>query len=410
MINKICSFGRILLLSGKRYASDQLGQRSVALTYYTLFSIVPLAALFFGVAKGFSLEEPLKDALYSRFTGHHEFLDWTYRFADTTLQRSSGSVVAGVGVIALLWTVIWLISHIEKSFNAVWGLPPRRNLWRKFSDYISLLLLTPLLLVAISTLGMILRSKLLQLGDALGAGWGAHLADFGAGVAPVLAACILFMLIYKFVPNTKVDWYGALAAGIFTGICFQLLQNGFLFLQKSVFTYNQIYGSFAALPLFLVWLNWSWQVVLFGAELSCVWQYIDTGVFGEKEQVQLSLKLRREHQLAILRLIFSEFENGNGALAENDIAQRLKLPELVLRDEINELLELKMLCRSVVAGGGIGFLPGLPPDKCTVLDFIRKVNGSGDNESAEFARFDRIFREMEDVLEKSSGNVNIYQA
>ena len=140
MMKILRSCGRVIALSGKRYISDQLGHRAVVLTYYTLFSIVPLAALLFGIAKGFSLEEQLQSAIYSRFSNHRELLDWVYQFAETTLRQASGSIVAGVGVIALLFTVSLLITNIEKSFNAVWGLPPRKNLWRKYSDYISLVL------------------------------------------------------------------------------------------------------------------------------------------------------------------------------------------------------------------------------------------------------------------------------
>ena len=249
------NFFRILKVSGKRYVSDELGQRAVVLTYYTLFSVVPVMALLFGIAKGFSLEDQLKSAVYSRFSQHEDIVEWIYRFAETTLRQASGSLVAGVGVIALLWTVMWLIATIEKSFNAVWGLPARKGLWRRFSDYIALVLMTPIMMVAVSTLGVLLRSKLRHMSDALPWGIGSVMADVGANLAPLLVVWVLLTLIYKFTPNTRVRWAAALAAGIIAGVLFQILQDGFIYLQRSVFSYNRIYGSFAALPLFLVWMN-----------------------------------------------------------------------------------------------------------------------------------------------------------
>ena len=109
--------GRIFLYSIRRYGADQHNQRAVALTYYTLFAIVPLAALIFGIAKGFSLENKLRLVLDERFSQHQELLKYVYHFADTTLKQASGGIVAGVGVIALIWTVVWLAGNIEKSFN-----------------------------------------------------------------------------------------------------------------------------------------------------------------------------------------------------------------------------------------------------------------------------------------------------
>ena len=410
-MKKLKRIANILCLSGKRYVSDQLAQQAVALTYYTLFSIVPLAAMLFGIAKGFSLEEQLQDVIYSRFATHKDLVDWVCQFAETTLRQASGGIVAGVGVIALLWTVIWLITNIEKAFNAVWGLPMRRNWWRKFSDYISLMLLTPIFMVLVSTFGVMIRSKLNALGDALpGFSAGAKMADLAAGIAPVIINCLLLTVIYLFVPNTKVRLKGAIFAGIIAGIAFQLLQDGFLFLQKSVFAYNRIYGSFAALPLFLVWLNWSWQIVLFGAEISFVWQHVDSGVLGGDEQSRkMSLRLRREHQLAILRMVFLEFNRGNGGMDEYEISKALKLPENIMRIELQELLDLGVLCRAADVDNGSILLPGVPPEKFTVMDFLRLVNGVGDAETPDFARFEKIFSQMEQSVIASDKNMNIYK-
>ncbi|MBO5667797.1 MAG: YihY/virulence factor BrkB family protein [Lentisphaeria bacterium] len=401
--------GRIIKFSGKRYAGDQMGQQAVVLTYYTLFAIVPLAALLFGIAKGFGLETLLRDALYTRFQAQHEMLDYVCQIAERTLKEASGGVVAGVGVIALLWTVIWLIINVEKAFNVVWGLPPRRNILRKFSSYLSVILLTPILMVAISTFGMMLRRRISASSDMIPEWHFAHwLLESAAGIVPVAAGSLLFFFIYLRVPNTRVRWTGALVAGIITGICFQILQDSFMFLQSSVFSYNRLYGSFAILPLFLIWVNWSWQLILFGAEISFVHQHLRSGVFNETRR-ETPLRLRREHQLAILRLVFGEFENGSGPVAEDEISRNLRIPDMVMRSEIGELLNAGILCRSVSPEGQAFFLPGVPPEKFSVMDFMHIINGTGDGETPEFSRFEELFCRMEKSICSSNLNTKIHE-
>jgi membrane protein len=148
---------RIIKYSAKRYAGDQLSQQAVVLAYYTLFAIVPMVALLFGIGKGFGLENMVRNAVYDRFQAQHEMLDYVWDIAEKTLNEASGGVVAGVGIAVLLWTVIWLITNIERAFNVVWGLAARRNTLRKFSSYLSLVLLAPLLMVMVNTLGNMLN-------------------------------------------------------------------------------------------------------------------------------------------------------------------------------------------------------------------------------------------------------------
>ena len=404
----IRSCGRIVSYSSKRYLTDQLPQQAVALTYYTLFSIVPLAALLFGLAKGFGLDRKLRDVIYARFPGQHVLVDYVCDFADKALHQSSGGVVAGAGVIALFWTVIWLINNIEKAFNVVWGLPPRRDVFRKFSSYLSLVLITPIMMVLISTLGVMLRTKLNNLSEKMpDLSFAQSILEKIADVAPMFATCVLFFLIYLFVPNTKVRWRGAFVAAVIAGISFQLLQDSFIFLQSSVFTYNRIYGGFAILPLFLVWVNWSWQIILIGAEISFVHQHLKSGVFSENSR-KLSTKLRREYQLAILSLVFKEFEKGGGPLPLADAAQTLRLPDTIMRSEVRELISFGLLCRLDNVDGEVLLLPGVPPEKFTVSDFLKVVNGNGEEENGDIAKFDRLLTGMEDELKTSKYHLNIH--
>jgi len=244
---------RTFYCSARRYGSDHQSQRAVALTYYTLFAVVPVMALVFGIAKGFSLEDKLQVFLEEKFANHQDVLNWIYQFADTTLKEAQGGVVAGVGVIALIWTVIWLASNIERAFNAVWNLPTRKNMFRRFSDYLAIILVTPIILVVMSSAGVFMRSMMghILAGMPWLGGAGFILFSIMIKLFPLLLVILLFTLIYFLVPNTKVRFGSALLSGIVAGMLYQLLQDGFIYVQSALYRYNTIYGSFAALPLFL---------------------------------------------------------------------------------------------------------------------------------------------------------------
>ena len=366
---------RILWFSAKRYAVDNHSQRAVALTYYTVFAIVPMAALLFGIAKGFSLDERLRAELSRQLYQHQEVLAWVCKFADTTLKQAQGGIVAGIGVIALIWTVLRLASNVEKAFNDVWGLPTRKNLLRRFSDYLALILLTPLALVIVGASGAALRTFFNKLaGAAPGLGSALPLLfTLAADFCPLLIAVAVFTLIYKCAPNTRVRFTSALFAGIIAGLLFQLLQDAFLFLQVNIFKYNRIYGTFAVLPLFLVWLQWSWQVALFGAEIGFVGQNIDTGIFDVKGNFRSGLRMRRVNQLACAALIYRHFDAGEGETSLNDLAKLLNLPIPMLESQIHELVECRII-RQIAGESCPAYAPGFPPESFTASDCLRGLD------------------------------------
>jgi membrane protein len=384
MVSRLYStirFGvRVIILSGKRYAADQHKQRAVALTFYTLFAVVPLAALMFGIAKGFALDEKLRVVLNEKLAQHKELLEYVYRFADTTLKQASGGLVAGVGVIALIWTVMWLANNIELAFNAVWGLPPRKNLLRKFSDYLAIMLLIPIVLVLLSSAGVFLHVLFDRLAGNLNflGGAPAYVLSLLGTIIPVLLVIVLFSLIYFVSPNTKVRLGPAVFAGVIAGISFQLLQDGFVYLQGSIYRYNRIYGSFAALPLFLMWMQWSWQIALFGAEIGFVGQNLDTGLFDDDQGPAVSPRRHRVLQLGICSLIYRKFMAGSGAASADELLATVRCSPMQLSRELRALLDAGLILRAAEGQGkGTSYVPALPPENTTVADCCQKLDMSG---------------------------------
>jgi len=368
---------RVIILSAKRYGADQNKQRAVALTFYTLFAIVPIAALMFGIAKGFSMDEKLRLVLNEKLAQHKELLQYVYQFADTTLRQASGGLVAGVGVVALIWTVMWLANSIESAFNAVWGLPPRKNLLRKFSDYLAIMLLIPIMLVVLSSAGVFLRMFFDRLAGNLNflGGAPAYVLSLLGTIIPVLLVIVVFSAIYFAAPNTKVRLGPAIFAGVIAGLAFQILQDGFVYLQGSIYRYNRIYGSFAALPLFLMWMQWSWQIALFGAEIGFVAQHLDSGLFDDQGSA-LPLRRHRILQLAVTALIYKKFVEGRGATGKEELLEGLHCSPMRLAGELRALLDAGLILRAE-GDEEKAYVPALPPESTTAADCCRKLDLSG---------------------------------
>lgn len=398
---------RLLWISGLRYTVDRNSLRAVALTYYTLFAVVPMLALAFGIAKGFELQKKLQEILVDKLANQREILKWIYQFADTTLRQTQGGIIAGAGVIVLLWTVMWLVNNVEKSFNAIWNLPPRGNLFRRFSDYLSLILITPFLIIVLSSAGPVLR-KLLDDGGRLGTA-GTALFSLMSEIFPPLLICVTFSLIYFIAPNTKVKFRSAILGGIIGGLLFQLFQDGFIILQTSIYRYNKIYGSFAILPLFLVWLKLSWQIALFGAEVSFIHQHIGSGLFDRLGKEKLSLKLRREYQLLILGKIFRTFDRDGGAVEEEELLGTLPLPQVLTLSMLDELVEAGVIYKLEGLDDN-RYLPGHPSEHYTICDALGRLGESGlvNPPTGNTPALERVIRSLKTIdrdASRSPGNL-----
>ena len=378
-LNKFGKIVRITILSGKFYVRDKISQQAQALTYYTLFSIVPFAALCFGLAKGFSLDKLLKGILNERLSEHQLMLDKLYLFADTTLEHTKGGLVAGFGVLLLFFAVIRLASSIEDTFNQLWGLPKRQNLLGKLNSYVTLMVVTPFLLIIVGSSTVVVQAFLtdfiMSFPGALGQ-WLSPLLTL-TKLLPYFIAWLVFTGIYFCVPNTHVQVMSAAIGGVVAGTVFQLLQSSLIIIQVALSNYNTIYGSFAALPLFLLWMQWSWQITLFGAVLAYVHQNAPTGKF-EIGDLVLTRRERRRYLLAITRLVLKNYADGRGVTTISHISNALQLPLSRARDLISELLECRILLESADAERQPGYVPARPGEDLTVMKVFDLLDTMGE--------------------------------
>ena len=301
---------RIIVLAVRGFDEDRCQLRASALTYYSLLSMVPVVAILVGIAKGFGFQEVLEKELLDNFSAHQAVLVQVMDFAKSLLETTKGGLIAGIGLAVLFWTVIKVLGSIERSFNTVWGVKKSRPWGRKFTDYISVLLIAPILFFLASSLMVFITSQVTFITAKFALlGFFSSLIFFLLKLLPYCIVWILFTFIYIFMPNTKVRFSSGLVGGIVAGSIYQLVQLGYISFQVGVARYNAIYGSFAALPLFLVWLQLSWLVVLFGAEICFSHQNVDTYEF-EPDCLQVSVSFKKLLSLRIVHLLVKNFSAG----------------------------------------------------------------------------------------------------
>jgi membrane protein len=329
---------KIVILSVQGFSRDLCPLRASALTLYSILSIVPVIAMLFGIAKGFGFETMLEKRLLEQAPDQDTMVLQLISFAQNLLESTKGGLVAGIGIIVLFWTIINVIGNIEESFNFIWKIAKGRSLSRKFSDYLSLMLLAPVLLIASSSITVFLDTKINWLIRVI------ELPEFGTwlviralGLSPLVLMIALFTFTFIFMPNHKINYRAGIIAGIVTGVLYDLLQAAYLSLQIGVSSYNAIYGSFAALPLFVVWLQMGWMIVLFGCEVAFFLQnyeiYRNNNRFSD-----LSFSLKKVIALQITHLIIRNFIQLKKPLSAAEVATELVIPIAIIQPVLLNLI------------------------------------------------------------------------
>ncbi len=372
---------RTFLLSIRGFIEDQCKFRASALTYFTLLTIVPIIALLFGIAKGFGYEKLLDERVRGWLYGQEDVADKIITFANTLLSNANGGFIAGVGVIFLLLAVLRLLGNVENSINTIWGVKKPRSFSRRLSDYLFLVLLCPFMLVVSSSMTVIVSSRLQ---DAAGAypvlGFLGPLVVFIIWLLPYCAIWLVFTFVYMFIPNTKVHFRSALFAGIIGGTIFQLVQWGYIASQIGAARYGAIYGSFAALPLFLLWVYLSWLVVLFGAELSFAHQNVETYEF-EPDCLQTSYSFKKLISLEITHALVKDFCTAQKPRSSAEVAHKLEIPIRLVRQQLFELVKAGVLSEVRSSEGKEdAYQPAVDVSMISVEYVVRSMEESGKND------------------------------
>ncbi len=338
---------RIFLLTLRGFDQDRCQLRASSLTFYTLLSIVPIVAVAFGVAKGFGLEKILEGQIIKQFAGQEEVMARVILFSKSLLQTTKGGAMAGIGVVILFWSVTKVLRHIEGAFNDIWEIKKARPLGRRFSNYLTIILISPVILILSGSATVFITSELTgfveknYFPETL-----APLLFFSLKILPYCMIWGLLTFVYFILPNTRVHLKSAFIGGVLAGTAYQIVQLLYISFQIGIAKYNAIYGSFAALPMFLIWLEVSWLIILFGAEFSFANQNVDTYEY-EPDCRNVSHSLKTLIALNITHSVVKNFSTGGRPYTASDIGERFEMPIRLTRDLLFDLVESGILLEIV---------------------------------------------------------------
>jgi len=369
---------KAIYVSIKSIQQDDIIGNASALTYSTLLSIVPILAILFAIAKGFGFSTLMERQIHNTLGSQKLVADSLIKFVNSYLDQTKSGVFIGVGLVLLLWTIVSLTSDIEQTFNTIWQVKKSRTFYRKVTDYFSMFLLFPILIVVSAGLTIFMGTTMKQMPNFLILG---PFLKFLVRLIPYTLTCGMFIGLYIFMPNTKVKIKNTLIPGILAGTVYQAFQFLYISGQISISKYNAIYGSFAALPLFLLWLQISWTIILFGAELNYVCQNL--GSFNYKNDTQnISRRYRDFFCIIVMSLICKRFANAEPPLCANELSEINKIPVRLTYQIINQLEEIGLIheIASDAKSETISYLPSIDTNLLSVGLLIDRIDRCGSEE------------------------------
>ena len=270
---RFIKYMKVLLITIKTFSGEKIGFQAVALSFYSTMSVVPFVAVVFAITGGFGLADKLTEFLYGYFNNSQQIIDTILGFAQNIIDTAQSSAMGLVSALLFVWIVISMMMNVDRVFNNVWMVQKSRNLIKRLSMIIAMLIVTPFVIMVFFGGSFVYSHALSYLGLDV-----ETLSNFTTIITWTLfgaVAVFTFSAMYKFIPNSYVEYSNALRAAAFSGIAFTIMQYLYLETQVFVTRLNGIYGAFAAVPLFMVWINIGWFIILIGAELSYAFQHVD---------------------------------------------------------------------------------------------------------------------------------------
>jgi membrane protein len=404
---------RIIVLAARGFSNDKVQLRASALTFYSLLSVIPVAAIGFAIAKGFGLDQDLYKIISDKFSTYQEILDPVLQKARSAIDETRGGYIAGVGVVILFWSVMSLLNHIESSFNHIWQIKYSRPWHRKVTDYLTIMIIAPVFIILSSSITIFVSKDLTNYISR------APILEFFKPIvsllikfAPYLLIWVTMTILFIIMPNVKVKFKPALISGIIAGTILQIIQWLYVDLQFGITKLNAIYGSFAAVPLFIIWMQSNWIVVLLGAELSFANQNVARYEF-ESESLNISNYQKRALVLMILQLIIRNFSVGEKPVSAEHVASSLKIPVRLARDIIQDLTSVKLL--SVIHENETKeslYQPAIDINKLTISYVFSRLDKKGVEhrmvvKNKDYIKVIEILEKFDRLIAKSDSNVLI---
>lgn len=271
---RFVKYMKVMMITIRTFSSEKIGFQAMALSFSSTMAVVPFIAVIFGITGGLGLAGRMKELIYGYFSNSQQIIDMLLGFAENILITAQSSVVGLVSALIFVSIIIRLMLNVERVFNNVWMVQKSRNIFKRLSVILAMILLSPFV-VMVFFAGSFVYSHALEY-------IGLDLETFGP-IKTILTwigfgviATLVFSAMYKFIPNTQVAFPNAFRAAGAAGAAFTLVQYMYLETQVFVTRINSVYGAFAAIPLFMIWINIGWFIILIGSELSYAFQHVDS--------------------------------------------------------------------------------------------------------------------------------------
>lgn len=350
-----CSLLKKLLLAVEFFTTRRVIDMAAALTYSTLLALVPILAVVFGVARGFGYNKYIEVWFRELLGSQPQAADAIINFVNSYLVHTKSGVLLGVGLVLMLYTVLMLTLNVEKTFNTIWQVKHRRSLYRAVTDYLAMLLLVPVVIVLVSGLSIA-----------------------GARLLPYVLMAVVFMAMYMCVPNTKVRLQVVIVPGILAGVGMQALQLFYIHAQVLLSSYNAIYGSFAALPLFMLWVQLSWTICLFGVQLCYTNQNMDELSF-RLQVADISPRYRLLLAMILMSRVCQRFADGKHPYTALDLRRLTNIPIRITQDLLYMLVRAGLLSENSADGKDQEptYQPAMTLQKLTVGAMVERLDSMG---------------------------------
>lgn len=328
-----------VLLAVRFFTAKRVMTKASALTYSTLLAIVPILAVVFAIARGFGYNKYIEVWFRDALSSQPQAAEIIIGFVNSYLVHTQSGIFLGIGLLFMLYTVLMLVSNIEDTFNEIWQVKKSRSVLRTFTDYLAMFFIFPILIVVSSGLSIFIATVADRMPDFL-------MLDKAVRVlidlVPYVLMAGLFIALYVFMPNTRVKLKSVVVPGILAGIAMQGLQFVYIHSQIFLSSYNAIYGSFAALPLFMLWMQISWTICLFGAELCYTNQNLDFYDY-DAHSGEISHRYRLLLCALLMSRICRRFAAGKKPYSVMELRQETAIPIRFVTDLLFELIDAGLL-------------------------------------------------------------------
>ena len=294
---KLIKYLKVAIITVKEANTNRLNLYAFSLSFFSTMAMVPFVAVAFTVTEGFGIKGHLQQMLLEYFSTNQEIVELIIQFAENIVTISQRDTFGVISLGFFIGTILWLILNVERCFNKIWKAERGRSIAKRFLYYFGVLVVAPLVITMFLSVSLVFTKTLNTYGFGI---------EFLNSARPLLQwtafygiITLFFTILYKYVPNVKVKFSAAFFAAMFAALAFVIWQYLYVETQVFVSRMNTVYGAFAAIPLFLIWINVSWTIILYGAEISHAYQYENSYTSSDNYQeleMEVIKKINRDER------------------------------------------------------------------------------------------------------------------